>query len=134
MKFRKIYIALLLITLCATSAYALGFGLGRRKAPKPSRFSQIRQLTPEQSALIDKAIGREKVLIKNIQQRTPLVETYIQTTKLDIKLYQVPVSDEYMLSRVDFGKVFFDKSYEPRINKAKSKHKFFKGSLPPLPD
>jgi hypothetical protein len=57
------------------------------------------------------------------------VETYIQNTKPDIKLYQVPVSDEYMLSRVDFGKVFFDKTYEPRSKKAKGNHKFFMGSF-----
>jgi hypothetical protein len=127
MKFRKISIALLLITLSATSAFALGFKIGK-KASKPVKFSQVHQLTPEQAALVERAIGREKVLIKNIQQRTPLVETYIQNTKPDIKLYQVPVSDEYMLSRVDFGKVFFDKTYVPMVKKGKSKHKFFKGS------
>jgi hypothetical protein len=76
---------------------------------------------------VEKAIGREKVLIKNIQQRTPLVETYIQNTKPDVKLYQVPVSDQYMLSRVDFGKGIFDKSYKPRSNAAKQG--FFKGSM-----
>jgi hypothetical protein len=53
---------------------------------------------------VERPIGQEKVLIKNIQQRTPLVETYIQNTKPDVKLYQVPVDDQYMLSRVDFGK------------------------------
>ena len=126
MKFRNISIALLLITLSATSTFALGFG---KKAPKPTKYSQVHQLTPEQAALVERAIGREKVLIKNIQQRTPLVETYIQNTKPDIKLYQVPVSDEYMLSRVDFGKVFFDKTYEPRSKKAKGNHKFFMGSF-----
>jgi hypothetical protein len=126
MKFRNISIALLLITLSAPSTFALGFG---KKAPKPTKYSQVHQLTPEQAALVERAIGREKVLIKNIQQRTPLVETYIQNTKPDIKLYQVPVSDEYMLSRVDFGKVFFDKTYEPRSKKAKGNHKFFMGSF-----
>ena len=126
MKFRNLSTALLLITLSATSTFALGFG---KKAPKPTKYSQVHQLTPEQAALVERAIGREKVLIKNIQQRTPLVETYIQNTKPDIKLYQVPVSDEYMLSRVDFGKVFFDKTYEPRSKKAKGNHKFFMGSF-----
>ena len=126
MKFRNVSIALLLITLSVPSAFALGFG---KKAPKPSKYSQVHQLTPEQAALVVRAIGREKVLIKNIQQRTPLVETYIQNTKPDIKLYQVPVSDEYMLSRIDFGKVFFDKTYVPRTRKDSSNHKFFKGSM-----
>ena len=117
MTFRKITLAFLFITLTVTCAYA-------KKEPK---YSQVRQLTPEQAALVEKAIGREKVLIKDIQQRTPLVETYIQDTRPDIKLYEVPVSDEYMLSRVDFGKGFFDKSYNPRSKQ--TKHGFFKSSL-----
>jgi len=116
MTFRKISLTFLLIGLGVASAYA-------KKEPK---YEQAHQLTPEQAALVEKAIGREKVLIKNIQQRTPLVETYIQNTKPDIKLYQVPVEDQYMLSRIDFGKGFFDKSYQPR---SKEKHGFFKGSL-----
>jgi len=118
MTFRKIFLPFLLITLSVSCAYA-------KKQPK---YAQVHQLTPEQAALVDKAIGREKVLIKNIQQRTPLVETYIQDTKPDVKLYQVPISDQYMLSRIDFGKGFFDKSYEPRANEKKG-HGFFRGSL-----
>jgi hypothetical protein len=116
MMYRKISLTFLTITLVVSCAYA-------KKQPK---YEQGHQLTPEQAALVQKAIGREKVLIKNIQQRTPLVETYIQNTRPDVKLYQVPVEDEYMLSRIDFGKGFFDKSYEPR---SASKHGFFKGSL-----
>ena len=105
MTFRKISLTFLFITLSVACANA------KKKEPK---YSQVHQLTPEQAALVEKAIGREKVLIKNIQQRTPLVETYIQNTKPDIKLYQVPISDEYMLSRIDFGKgSFFDKAYQP---------------------
>jgi hypothetical protein len=116
MTFRKIPLTFLVLTLGVTCAYA-------KKQPK---YQQAHQLTPEQAALVDKAIAREKVLIKNIQQRTPLVETYIQNTRPDEKLYEVPVDDQYMLSRVDFGKGFFDKSYEPRNE---SKHGFFKNSL-----
>jgi len=117
MNFRKIPTTLLLIALSATSAYA-------KKEPK---YEPVHPLTPEQHALVLKAIGREKVLIKAIQQRTPLVETYIQDIRPDQKLYQVPVSDQYMLSRVDFGKGFFDKTYQPRS--ASRKGGWFKGSL-----
>jgi hypothetical protein len=117
MTFRKIPLTLLLIILSVASANA------KNKEPK---YSQVHQLTPEQAALVEKAIGREKALIKNIQQRTPLVETYIQNTMPEIKLYQVPISDDYMLSRIDFGKVtFFDKVYQPRDT---AKHGYFKGS------
>jgi hypothetical protein len=116
MTFRKISLTFLIIILGAACAYA-------KKEPK---YEQAHQLTPEQAALVEKAIGREKVLIKNIQQRTPLVEMYIQNTRPDIKLYQVPIDDQYALSRVDFGKGFTDKAYEPR---ATAKHSFFKGSF-----
>ena len=115
--FRKIGLAFLILNLAVPAMYA-------KKQPK---YEQVFPLSPEQAALIEKAIAREKVLIKNIQQRTPLVETYIQNTKPDVKLYQVPIEDEYMLSRVDFGRGFFDKTYEAR---SASKHGgFFKGSL-----
>jgi hypothetical protein len=116
MTFRKIFIPLLLILMSAACANA------KKKEPK---YSQVHQLTPEQAALVEKSIGREKVLIKNIQQRTPLVETYIQNTRPEIKLYQVPVSDQYMLSRIDFAKVFVDKAYASNIA---PKHGYFKGS------
>ncbi len=45
------------------------------------------------------------------------METYIQDTRPDVKLYQVPISDQYTLSRVDFGKGFFDKTYEAKGTK-----------------
>ncbi|HVU46870.1 MAG TPA: hypothetical protein VHD85_12125 [Terracidiphilus sp.] len=116
MTFRKIPQYFLVLTLGVTCAYA-------KKQPK---YEQAHQLTPEQAALVERSIGREKVLIKEIQQRTPLVETYIQDTRPDVKLYSVPVDDQYMLSRVDFGKGFFDKSYSPRTE---AKHGWFKGSF-----
>ncbi len=117
MMFRKIPIAVLTLALGVSSGYA-------KKTPK---YEQTHQLTPEQAGLVQKAIGQEKVLIKAIQERTPLVETYIQDTRPDVKLYQVPVGDQYTLSRVDFGKGFFDKTYEPR--NAGDKHSWFKGSM-----
>jgi hypothetical protein len=120
MMFRKISLIFLIITLSAACAFA-------KKEPK---YGQVRQLTPEQAALVQKAVAREKVLIKSIRLRTPLVETYIQNTRPDVKLYEVPISDTYVLSRVDFGKVFFDKPFENRAaSKSSGKHNFFTGSL-----
>jgi hypothetical protein len=115
MKFRKISLPFLMLTLGINLAYA-------KKEPK---FEQAHQLTAEQSALVEKAIAREKIVIKNIQQRTPLVETYIQEMRPDQKLYEVPTSDTYMLNRVDFHKTFGDKPYAARVEKG---HGFFKGS------
>jgi hypothetical protein len=116
MKFRKISLPFLMLTLGLNLAYA-------KKEPK---FEKAHQLTPEQSALVEKAIAREKVVIKNIQERTPLVETYIQEMRPDDKLYQVPTGDTYMLNRVDFRKTFTDKPYASRATKGKG---FFKGSM-----
>jgi hypothetical protein len=116
MTFRKIPLTFLILTMGVACAYA-------KKQPK---YEQARQLTADQAALVQRAIAQEKVLIKNIQLRTPLVESYIQDTRPDVKLYEVPVDDQYMLSRVDFGKGFFDKTYEP---KEEAKHGFFKGSF-----
>ena len=77
-----------MITLGVTCAYA-------KKEPK---YEQAHQLTPEQAALVERAIGQEKQVIKNIQLRTPLVETYIQDTRPDVKLLEVPTDDQYILS------------------------------------
>ena len=115
MKFAKIVFPLLIVALGLSPAYA-------KKEPK---FEKAHQLTPDQNALVEKAIAREKVVIKNIQERTPLVEIYLQNMKPDEKLYQVPTSDYYSLNRVDFHKTFGDKEYGSR---AASKHGFFKGS------
>ncbi|HEY1901086.1 MAG TPA: hypothetical protein VGG56_01545, partial [Terracidiphilus sp.] len=94
MKYCKIGLTFVVLSLVSVSAYA-------KKEPK---YEAAHPLTPEQSALVDKAIGQEKVLIQAIRKRTPLVETYIQDTRPDVKLYMVPVDDQYMLSRVDFAK------------------------------
>ncbi len=121
MTFRKISLTFLIITVGTTCAYA-------KKEPK---YEPVHPLTPEQSALVDKAVLQEKVLIKSIQKRTPLVETYIQNTRPDVKLYEVPVDDQYILSRVDFGKGFVDKAFEDRPAE-KGKKSFFKGSFAAL--
>ncbi|HEY9128105.1 MAG TPA: hypothetical protein VIM62_13310 [Acidobacteriaceae bacterium] len=115
MKFPKLILPVVMLALGVSAAYA-------KKEPK---FEKAHQLTPEQNALVEKAIAREKVVIKNIQERTPLVEMYLQNMKPDVKLYQVPISDFYSLNRVDFHKTWTDKAYASR---SQNKHGFFKGS------
>jgi len=123
MKFWKIALSLLAMSLGTASAFA-------KKEPK---YEAVHPLTPEQSALVDRAISQEKVLIQAIRKRTPLVETYIQNTKPDVKLYMVPVEDQYMLSRVDFAKGFVDKGFTDRaVKQGKGAKGFFKGSFEAL--
>jgi hypothetical protein len=117
MNLRNFWMTTLLLTLGVTSAQA-----------KKEKYPAAPALTPEQNALIKKAIAAEKITIKGIQQKSPLVQTYIQNMKGDTKLYAVPVSDQYMLQRVDFGKTFYGKSYSTG-EASESAHGMFKGSL-----
>ena len=112
---RQILISAITVSLWAGTAQA-----------KTQYLPQQTPLTPEQLALVEKSIAREKVAIQEIQKHTPLVQTYIQTMHPDSELdAPVPESDQYMLSRVDFAKVFTANAYESKA----SQGDFFKGSV-----
>ncbi len=108
MTLRRVWITSLLLTLTASAAQA------KTKYQPPS------PLSPEQSALVQKAIAAEKVTIKQIQKHSPLVQTYIQNMRPDQVLYAVPESDQYLLGRVDFGKSITDTSYSSEGNEPRS--------------
>ena len=110
----------------ATAFGALGIGK-KKKDNTPAK-----KLTAAQSALIDKAIAREKETVKVIKERTPLVETYIQNMRPAPGVVQEPESDEQHLTRVEFGKHINDDNYARNDVKAKADHKIgsiFKHSL-----
>jgi hypothetical protein len=117
-------------TLPSQAGAALLHG-GKKK--KDDDLATSRKPTPAQNALIDKAIAREKIIVKTIKDRAPIVETYIQNMKPDPVLGQVPESDQHFLSRVDFKSVINDDSFA--VNKdtssgsGGSKMGFFKHSL-----
>ena len=100
---RKFWIAALSLSLAAAPAFA-----------KKDKKADFVPLTPEQVQLLDHAMAREKVTIKEIAKHTPVVQTYIQNMKPDPVEFQVPVSDQYILGRVDFGKTFGDEQYDAR--------------------
>jgi hypothetical protein len=83
------------------------------------------RLSPEMIHLIDQASGHERTVLLALQQRTPVVETYIQDFKPDTQLSAVPTEDHYFLGRVDFGKVIEDNRYQ----EAGSKKAAYKGSV-----
>ena len=122
-------LALALFSLAAAPAHAL-LGLGKKK--QPQSVLTARKLTEAQSALLAKAIAREKETIKTVRERTPLVETYLQVMKPDAQLLQVPESDWYSLGRVDFSKVIGDQTYKD--DDPKQKQGIFKHSLGYLSD
>ena len=107
MTLRRVWITSLLLTLTASVAQA------KTKYQPPS------PLSPEQSALVQKAIAAEKVTIKQIQKHSPLVQTYIQNMRPDQVLYAVPESDQYLagpgrLRQVDHRHRLFRRRKQPR--------------------
>src|ERR1700721_432860 len=101
----------LALFVSATLPAQAGAAILHGKKKKEDDLSTSRKPTAAQNALIDKAIVREKVVIKTIKERAPLVETYIQNMKPDPLLGQVPDSDQHFLSRVDFKSVINDDTY-----------------------
>jgi hypothetical protein len=53
--------------------------------------------------VVDRAIEREHALIKMLETRTPLVETYLQNLKLDPTMGPSPREDHYFLGRLDLS-------------------------------
>jgi hypothetical protein len=96
--------------ICFVMALLLFSTLSAR-ARKP-HIMALTPPTPAQAALIDKAVANEKVMMKELQKRVPMVQTYIQNVKPDATLATVPVSDEYILSRVHFGNAFDKMPFE----------------------
>jgi hypothetical protein len=134
---RSIAGALLAILLATTLPAVAGVGLpsffGKKKPAQDNLPG--RKPTAAQYALIDKAILREKEVIKTVRERAPLVETYIQNMKPDPVLSQVPVSDQHFLARVDFSKVINDDEYKNNkgnFQARKGRFESFKDSLTAL--
>ncbi len=118
---------LALLVASAMPGHASGIDLFKKKKEEV----QGKKLTPAQSALIDKAIVREKQVIKVVKERAPLVETYIQNMKPDPVMRQVPESDEHFLGRVEFSRIIGDNPYEagPKAGEKPTTMGRFKNSL-----
>lgn len=117
-----IALAVLAVTLSSQVASAASI-FGKKKTDQDL---SVTKLTPAQNELIDKAIGREKEIIKVLRERAPLVETYIQNMRPDDQLNQAPQSDQHFLGRVEFGQVIGGEEFGSGKNKGK--FAFFKKS------
>jgi hypothetical protein len=121
----KLTTAVTLAILAAPGLSAHAFPIGKKK--DPSTLDQ-RKLTPAQSALVDKAVAREAVVVKTLKERTPIVETYIQNMRPDPIMGQAPDNDLHFLGRVDFGKVINDTTFI-KGDTGEKKPSFLKHSL-----
>ncbi len=70
-------------------------------APAPTTMDQV----------VNLFIEREHGLIKMLQTRTPVVETYLQNLTADAQLGPVPSGDHYFLGRMDMGETIDRKDY-----------------------
>jgi hypothetical protein len=124
---------LLATTLPAMAAVGVPSLFGKKKPVQDTMPG--RKPTAAQNALIDKAILREKEVIKTVKERAPLVETYIQNMKPDPVLSQVPESDQHFLARVDFSRVINGDEYKDNkgnFEEKKGRITAFKDSLAAL--
>lgn len=112
--------AFLLLLTIALPASAIPAFSRHKKQPV-----QQAKLTPQMIRIIDLASNHEKGVLAALQQRAPVVETYIQDFKPDTQLSAVPTEDHYFLGRVDFGRVIGDNRYES----ASQKKNMYKGSV-----
>jgi hypothetical protein len=130
MNFGKQSTAGVLLALFVATTLPAGAAVGFPHFGKKKQDESVlpsRKLTAEQTALIDKAIAREKIVIAALKNRAPIVETYIQTMKPDPVVGQMPESDQHFLGRVQFSNVIGDSTY---ANKSESNSPlgFFKHS------
>ena len=123
MIFRKQFTAALLLTIATAATLPAGAAkiplLGKKKKTDDDSFLPSRKPTASQNQLIDKAIVQEKLVIKTVKERAPMVETYIQNMRPDPVLSQVPDSDQHFLGRVSFGKIISDSQYQVNQDTAK---------------
>jgi len=69
--------------------------------PQPTTMDQV----------VDRFVLREKGLVKMLETRTPVVETYLQNLQLDPQLGPVPKDDRYFLGRMDLSQSIDRKDY-----------------------
>ncbi|MBZ5647003.1 MAG: M48 family metalloprotease [Acidobacteriia bacterium] len=76
------------------------------------------QAVPD-SQVIDRFIAREQLLVQNLHNFSPLVETYVQYMRPDAELGSVPEKDEYFLGRMKLSKAITEASYTEKQGRTK---------------
>jgi len=74
--------------------------------------------------VIDRAVNSERMLMRRLRDKTPVIETYIQEMKTDEELGPVPKNDYYFLGQLDMKDGLVDMSYLPPRPKVKATQHF----------
>jgi hypothetical protein len=114
-------LALAVLITAFSSPAASAAPLGKKGT---DQVSTAPKLTASQNQLVEKAIAREKEVIKTVKERAPLVETYIQNMRPDPQLGQAPESDQHFLGRVEFGRIIGGNQYDVNKTTADGDSKF----------
>jgi hypothetical protein len=104
--FRRGLICSLILVAGAFSAHA--------KDKNKNNSPLLSPLTAQQSALVNRAIAREKVTVQGLQVHTPVLETYIQHMKLDPVVMTTPESDQYFPGRLSFAGQIGEKEFRAK--------------------
>src|SRR6202142_3554382 len=116
MRTRKLtFLALLVVAIAMTAAAQqttsapqnsqAGQNSPATSAPGQAPSAQASTMAPPTTMdqVVDRAILREKDLVKFLAQRTPVVETYLQNLTQDPQLGPIPQDDRYFLGRMDLS-------------------------------
>ena len=63
--------------------------------------------------IVDRAIQREREIMRALTKYTPMVETYIQNLESDHDLGAIPTNDKYFLAKLDLKHGLHDNSLLP---------------------
>ena len=90
-------LALLALTITAAAEK-------KNKPSAPAEQSQATMAAPTtMDQVVDRVVIRERALVKFLEQRTPIVETYLQDLTQDPQLGPIPQADHYFLGRMDLS-------------------------------
>jgi hypothetical protein len=76
-----------------------------------SAASQGQAVPATMDQVVDRFVEREHGLLKMLEKRTPIVETYLQNLTADPQLGPVPKDDRYFLGRLDMSESIDRKDY-----------------------
>ena len=73
---------------------------------------------------VDRAVNSERILIRRLRDREPVIETYIQEMKSDSDLGYVPKNDFYFVGELNMKDGVVDRSFLPGRKLANIPHLF----------
>ena len=121
-----------LVRIAIASAFLVNWPAAAQTPPPTDPNKEIDQVINHPSGerarsfeeIIDRAVNNERMLMRRLRDKTPVIETYIQEMKMDEELGPVPKNDYYFLGQLDMKDGLVDMSYLPPRPKVKAVEHF----------